>query len=224
MIADQIISVFQQNANPNNAKPMKAYMKDRFEFFGIKSPQRKALSKLYLSQAKKLEKEEVLQIVKTLWTRPERELHYVAQEFLFRAKNHINEKKDIEFLQWMAVNNSWWDTIDFIAPKLMKIYFEKFPEKRNQKVDEWIASNNIWLQRCAILLHLHQKEKVDLDYMFETILRLNHTSEFFINKAIGWVLREHAKREPQKIIDFVDQHKKSLSTLSVKEALKHHPR
>ena len=215
-----IVQNFEQNADPELAGPMKAYLKDKFELYGIKSPLRKEISKPFMAQAKTLTKDEVFDLVEQLWNRPERELHYFAQEFLFRAKRQIKDKMDIEFLQWMALTNSWWETIDFISPKLMKIYFEQFPEMRNKKVDEWIASDNIWLQRCAILIHLHQKDQVDMDYMFDTILRLCHTKEFFINKAIGWVLREHAKREEKIIVAFVMKNEKSLSALSRKEALK----
>jgi 3-methyladenine DNA glycosylase AlkD len=154
--------------------------------------------------------------------RPERELHYLAQELLGKVANkQINEKEDILFLEYLVLNNSWWDSVDFIAPKLMKIYFDKFPEERNKKVEGWIASENIWLQRSAVLLHLKQKEGVDLPFMFQTILRLNDTKEFFVDKAIGWVLREHSKKRKTEIQAFVDKHGSKLSNLSIREGSKY---
>ncbi|MBD3637785.1 MAG: DNA alkylation repair protein [Crocinitomicaceae bacterium] len=219
----EIRTVYQQSANPEHAKSMQDYVRGKFKFFGIKAPLRREISKPFIGEVKNSTREEVFDLVKSLWNQPERELHHLGQEILFRAKKHLDEKEDIEFLQWMVLNNSWWDTVDYIAPKLMKEYFEKFPEMRNKKVDEWVASDNIWLKRSALLIHLKQKENPDLPYLFETILRLTGSKEFFINKAIGWVLREHAKKRPEIIYNFVKKHEKSLSNLSVKEALKHSP-
>lgn len=219
-----IITTFGSHADADLQLKMEAYMRDQFKFFGIKSPLRKEISKTFFKDIKKLSKEEAWTLFDQLWHQPQRELKYLAQELFFKvAKMHINEEKDIRFLEKLVLHESWWDTIDFIAPKLMKIYFDKFPETRNTKVDEWIESDNIWLQRCAILIHLKQKANLDADYLFATILRLNKTDEFFIDKAIGWALRENAKHQGALILDFVKTNEKNLSKLSFKEALKHYP-
>lgn len=218
-----ILVTFKAHANPELQTGMQDYMRGKFEFFGIKSPARREISRSFFQDIKKCDKAETFELIERLWKEPQRELHYLAQELFFKvAKMHINEEEDIEFLEWMVIHNSWWDSIDFIAPRLMKIYFDKFPENRNSKVDEWVKSNNIWLQRSAILIHLKQKADLDADFLFETILRLNDTSEFFIDKAIGWVLRENAKHHGDLILDFVKTNEKNLSKLSFKEALKHY--
>ena len=219
---DKIIRTYQEHANPELAKGMKAYMRDQFDFFGIKSPVRRELSRPFFKEIKQLSRHEVFALTKKLWKQPERELHYTAQELFDKmAKKIITEKSDIKFLEYLVLHNSWWDTVDFVAPRLMKIYFEKFPEERNKKIDEWITSDNIWLKRSALLIHLKMKDKVDLPYMFETILRLNHTKEFFINKAIGWILREHSKKRKAEIQEFVDKHGGELSNLSIREGTKY---
>lgn len=219
-----ILVTFKAHADAELQVGMQNYMRGKFDFFGIKSPARKEISRSFFQDIKKCTKAETVELIERLWKEPQRELHYLAQELFFKvAKMHINEEEDIIFLEWMVTHNSWWDTIDFIAPKLMKIYFDKFPENRNSKVDEWVKSNNIWLQRSAILIHLKQKASLDADYLFDTILRLNDTNEFFIDKAIGWVLRENAKHHGALILDFVKSNEKNLSKLSFKEALKHFP-
>lgn len=219
---DQIVEVYEANKNPGIAKDQKAYMKDNFEFFGIKSPERKELNKPFLKEVKNLSKDEFKKLIQQLWDRPEREMHYVAMELIRKMmKKHISEKKDMDFLQKLALQNSWWDSIDFIAPRPMKVYFDRFPEERDKKVDEWIASDNIWLKRCALLIHLKQSDEVDLPYMFKTILRLNNTKEFFIDKAIGWLLREHSKKRKNEIQQFIDQYGDKLSKLSIREGSKY---
>lgn len=219
---EQIIEVYKLNANPALAKDMKAYMKDNFEFFGVKSPARKELNRIFLREVKHLSKDEFNKLIQQLWDRPEREMHYVAMELIRKMmKVHISEKKDIEFLEKLVLQNSWWDSIDFIAPRPMRLYFDRFPSERNKKIDKWIASDNIWLKRCALLIHLKESEEVDLPYMFETILRLCDTKEFFINKAIGWLLREHSKKRKSEIQEFMDQYSNKLSNLSVREGSKY---
>ncbi|MCB9224482.1 MAG: DNA alkylation repair protein [Crocinitomicaceae bacterium] len=219
---DKIISTYTKLGNPELAVGMKAYMRDQFDFFGVKSPDRKEINKVFFKEVKLLSRDEVFELTKKLWERPEREMHYLGQELMDKVgKKVITNKADIKFLEYLILNNSWWDTVDFVAPRLMKTYFEKFPEERNKKVDEWIASDNIWLKRSALLIHLKMANKVDLPYMFETILRLNGTKEFFINKAIGWVLREHSKKHKVEIQKFIDAHGKELSNLSFKEGTKY---
>ena len=128
------------------------------------------------------------------------------------------EKEDIDLFEYMVTNKSWWDTIDYIAPKLIGNYFKKFPEHRELYIQKWIASNHIWLQRSAILFQLKYKSDLDMKFLERIILSLNNTDEFFINKAIGWVLREYSRTNPNWVVEFVK--KIPLSNLSKKEALR----
>lgn len=216
-----ILQIFEDAANPKLAVGMKAYQKNKFEFFGITTPTRREICKPILLHGKSLSKKETIDIAKKLWNQPHRECHYLAQELLFQNLKKSLEKSDIVWLEWLVLNNSWWDTVDFIAPKLISIYFKKFPEERNKKVDEWIVSNNTWLIRSALLFQLKYKDETDVVFLFKTILRVCHTKEFFINKAIGWMLRENAKRIPEIVSDFIDDNRNRLSNLSVREGLKH---
>lgn len=219
----KVIDSFQNAANPELAVPMKAYMKNQFEFFGIKSPQRAELSRPLYAECKKLNRDESLTLAGELWNLPQRELHYFAQEMLDKNLKKKWQNEDIEFLEWLVLHNSWWDTIDFIAPKLMKSYFDLYPEERIKKTKEWIKSGNIWLIRSAILIQLKTKEKTDFDLLFDIILKVNQTKEFFIDKAIGWVLRENAKHCESIVLQFIEKNRSKLSKLSEKEALKHFP-
>jgi len=152
-----------------------------------------------------------------LWHKPQRDYHYFAQELLFKYHQHF-EKKDITIFEFMAVHNSWWDTVDFIATKLMGTYFKKFPENRKIYVEKWLKSNNIWLQRSALLFQLKYKERLDTQVLAAAINSLIGSKEFFINKAIGWVLREYSRTNPQWVLDFV--YNTNLHSLSRREALR----
>ena len=84
---------------------------------------------------------------------------------------------------------------------------------------KWIASNNIWLQRSSLIFQLKYKNKLDTKTLKNNINSLLNSNEFFVNKAIGWILREYGKTNPKWVIKFV--RKTELSNLSKKQALKH---
>jgi len=220
-LLDHIITEFKSHENPVVAKGMQTYMRDQFAYLGITSPNRKALSKPIINEVAKEPKSVVYPLIRALWTRPEREFHYLALDIYLKVAKKMMDEADIEILETLICNHSWWDTVDFISPKLMRMYFDKFPESRNKVVDRWVESANRWLQRSALLFQLKQKEEVDLHYMFITIQRLSGGKEFFINKAIGWLLREHSKRIPEEIRFFIEEHEEQLSGLSRREGLKY---
>jgi 3-methyladenine DNA glycosylase AlkD len=116
----------------------------------------------------------------------------------------------------MVAHKSWWDTVDFIAPKLVGEYFKIYPEQRNTYVEKWIASDNIWLQRTSILFQLKYKEEFDTEFLTYVINSLLGSKEFFINKAIGWILRQYSKVNPNWVIEFTNN--TQLDKLSYKEA------
>lgn len=220
-VLKDILDTFETNQDLDKRKQMSDYMRGQFDYFGLTSPIRKELCKPYLKELPKESKSDLVELIELLWQQPQRECHYLAQELFFKIAKKTLEKEDLAFIESLLTRHSWWDTIDFLAPKILKIYFDKFPNQRNRVVDRWIASDNIWLKRSALLLHLKQKEDVDIDYMFETILRLTGSTEFFVNKAIGWLLREYSKKQPNLIKDFINEHYETLSNLSIREGSKY---
>lgn len=207
----------QKNANLKIAAEQKAYMRGQFEYYGIKTPRRRVIQKPFLVREFLPQKEVAIQIVKLLWIKPQRDYQYIAQELLFKYSKQI-EPDDISVFEFMVENKSWWDTIDFIAPKLIAAYFMKYPEKRKYFVDKWLNSNNMWLQRSALLFQLKYKEKLDTELLSYTIENLRDSKEFFINKAIGWVLRDYSRINPKWVLAYVNA--TQLSKLSRKEALR----
>ena len=208
---------FEKNSDPAKAFHQKAYLKNKFKFYGITTPERREIQKPFLVKDHLPEKRYVDNIVMELWSRPHREFHYFAQELAFKYRRQI-EKEDIVLYEYMVINNSWWDTVDFISTKLMGDYFKKYPEQIEKYIKKWLASGNMWLQRSALLFQLKYKKDLDEELMAYTINNLLGSKEFFINKAIGWLLREHSRTNPDWVIEFTD--KTELSYLSKREALR----
>ena len=208
---------FKSKSNPEIAEGQKAYMKNNFEFYGIQAPVRREIQKVFLNKKYLPPKNELHQTVKILWNEPQREFQYFAQEFVFKYSKYF-EKTDLDLFKYMLTHKSWWDTVDFISTKILGSFFLNFPEERKNYIEHCLKSQNIWLQRSAILFQLNYKNNLDTELLSYVIKSLSDTDEFFINKAIGWILRQYSHTNPQWVIEFVNNNK--LSKLSRKEALR----
>lgn len=214
---DTLEAEFKSKENPKIASEQKTYLRNQFEFYGIKTQNRREIQKPFLVKEYSPAKKDLHQIVKTLWEKPQRDYQLFGQELVFKYVKQF-EISDIQLLEYMAKHKSWWDTVDFIAYKLMGAYFKLYPKERQPHVDKWLDSGNIWLQRCALLFQLKYKGDIDTEILSTTINALLGSKEFFINKAIGWVLREYSRTKPEWVIAFVNN--TELSPLSKKEALR----
>jgi 3-methyladenine DNA glycosylase AlkD len=214
---EKIAAKFGENANPENARPMKKYMKGQFEYFGIKSPERKLILKKFFAKNDLPEFADLESIVTRLFQMPEREFQYFAIELCGKYKK-LWIPKTLSIFEKMAVTKSWWDSVDYIKSVCFKPYFLMFPEDRYAITQRWIDSGNIWLQRLSIIYQLGYKEKTDLKLLQRNILRLNQSKEFFVQKAIGWSLRDYARTDADFVKKFVAENE--LKPLSKREALK----
>ena len=104
----------------------------------------------------------------------------------------------------MILNKSWWDTVDYIASNLVGVHFQKYPDLMYPVTEKWMNSGNIWLQRTSLLFQLKYKKKTDVMLMTNYIQQLQGSKEFFINKAIGWILREYSKTDGDWVRDYVE--------------------
>ncbi len=220
MIEDYIITLeteFQNQGNPENAVKQKRYLKNKFEFFGLTTPQRRSIQKPFLQKEYLPSKTKLKNIIIELWQKPEREFQHFALDLSYKYLKQI-EEDDIELFEYMILNKSWWDTVDGVAPKLVAEYFKKFPQQRETYTSKWLNSGNIWLQRSSLIFQLFYKEDLDTLFLEHAINQLLKSKEFFINKAIGWILRQYSRTNPGWVEEFVD--KTELSGLSKREALR----
>jgi len=125
---------------------------------------------------------------------------------------------NIKDYQFLIINKSWWDTVDYIASNLVGPYFRIYPEKIAPVTSHWMESRNMWLQRTCLLFQLKYRGDTDTGLLTGFIEQLKDSKEFFIRKAIGWSLREYSKTNPEFVISFVRNN--HLSGLSEREALK----
>ena len=213
-----IKTMFEKNANPEQAAPMKKYMRDQFEYLGIKTPQNAALLREFYKQNGLPDLTDLYEILRDLWVLPQREFQYIGMGLLSKYEKQL-PANFIDTVEYLITTKSWWDTVDAIASHTVGTHFKRFPKIRERYLKKWRKSKNIWLRRTAILFQLGYKQETDFALLTEIICENLDSDEFFINKAIGWSLRQYAYTDPKAVKTFVKS--TALHPLSRREAMKH---
>jgi len=214
---DLLYDLMIRSADKEQAVQMSAYMKNQFEFLGIPTPQRKLLCKDFFTAVKK-ESAIRWEIVERCWTEPAREFQYIGIGYLSQKKDLLTDK-DIPRLKSLAIQKSWWDTIDSLDMLIGDIAM-RYPQV-NKTLLQWSKDSNMWLRRIAIDHQLSRKEKTDTALLEQIIVNNLGSKEFFINKAIGWSLRDYSKTNPSWVRGFIDKYRDRLANLSIKEGSKY---
>lgn len=213
-----LITELENNRNELLAESMEKYMRDKFNFLGIRGPKRTELFKKYFPTARKT-KEIDWNFIETCWNKEEREFQYAVVYYL-KAMQKFLKKGDISKLKYLVVTKSWWDTVDLLS-KIIGDVVNRNKELKTLMLEWSKKENNIWLRRVAILHQLSFKENVD-KLLLETILEDNLSDgEFFINKAIGWELRDYSKVNPEWVRKFIEKNRSEMANLSLREAMKY---
>lgn len=209
---------YKLNQDPKRAQKMKAYMKNRYDFYGIPSPKRSIILKELLKSHKVGSIDDLVVLTEILWKKPQREFQYVAMDLLGKREKHLNQSH-LNSIEHFICTKSWWDTVDWLAGHAIGNIFRTNQELIQAAKDSWMKTNNIWLQRTLLLFQLFYKEDTDKVLLGELIQELKTHQDFFIRKAIGWALRQYSKNNREWVINYVKKNA-DLSPLSKKEALK----
>lgn len=212
-------SEFEKASVPSNILPMEKYMKFNFHYYGIKSPERKAIFRNVIHSIGLPEKAAYKKEVLAMMNHPKREMHYSAIDLALKCQKKYSDVSDIDYISELLDTNAWWDSVDPLAVHLLGNHLSQYPEQIESTLNKFMQSNKMWWHRSCLLFQLKYKSKTDEDLLFALCDHYKNEKEFFIRKAIGWVLREYARIKPQRVYDYVDHHE--LSNLSTREANKH---
>lgn len=205
-------------ADPTDAELMAAYMKHRFEFFGLKTPARRTITKDLVKSARTAPPDELIEFATFCWAQPERELQYVGSDVL-KSGHRAFTPDHLDDLRGLIASKSWWDTVDAIASWPVGSIIDRHRDAATV-MDAWLYDSNMWIARTAILHQLRFKDTTDVERLFRYALDRSGDSEFFLRKAIGWSLRQYAHTDPDPVVTFVERHHDELSGLTRREALK----
>ncbi|GAA2812164.1 DNA alkylation repair protein [Streptomyces showdoensis] len=221
-LADTVLArlteVYPTGGDPFRAQEMIAYMKGVAPFLGLRTPERRALSRTVLAGTPAPDEADCTAVALRCFALPEREYHYFAVDYLRR---HVKRCSSgfLPVARALVTTVSWWDTVDHLAAHVVGPLVAADPALA-ARMDEWIADEDLWVARTALLHQLRFKESTDTERLFSYCLLRSGHPDFFIRKAIGWSLREYAKTDPAEVRAFVAAHASRLSPLSVREALK----
>jgi 3-methyladenine DNA glycosylase AlkD len=214
---EQLTALFEEHRNDDNAGPMRKYMKDHFPFLGIKSPLRKELEKQFFKETGILKEEFNKDFVVGLWEKDEREYQYTAITYTGKFIKKL-PKDAIQFLERLITTKSWWDSVDSIAPLVGELA-RKYPELVEETINHWSVDENYWLRRVAILFQLKYKQQTNETLLYDYMVKNADSKEFFLQKAIGWALREYSKTNPESVKAFIEGNQ--LAPLSIREGSKY---
>lgn len=213
-----LITEMEAHANLFQAARMKSYMRDRYDFYGLQKNERAEIYKPFLAQLWKVKDANIESVVKFLWGHPCRECQYVAMEYITKTSKQWTPQT-LTLFEYMITEKSWWDTVDMVASTFVGKLFQLFPELIQPSVKKWNLQPDFWLHRTSIIFQLKYADKTDEKLLFKQCEKNLDSKEFFIQKAVGWALRQHSKLKPDSVREFVANHK--LSTVSLREAKKY---
>ncbi|MCU0328199.1 MAG: DNA alkylation repair protein [Chitinophagales bacterium] len=218
MLQDLIQDLYH-HANPIAAKAMKQYMRNKFDFLGIQAPLRKVILQNWIKAHAFKPSENFIKDIHPLLYHRFREIQYLGLDLLIKHQKNLDETH-IDWLLDLCVYADWWDINDMLQINVIGALALR-NELVYTKVADLYAHPNLWLRRCSLIFQLKYKSLTDTSVLSQNILMLCGEKDFFIQKAIGWSLREYAKTNPDFVLAFLDMHQNILSNLAKREAKKH---
>jgi 3-methyladenine DNA glycosylase AlkD len=215
-----IKEALRKEGNPIRIPQMEAYMRNQFPFYGVMSTPRKELLKaLKKEHLEVLDSNEKRALIQLLWEEEHRECQLVALDWLMQWKPKEFTASDIDLFEWLITTKSWWDTVDGIAPNVVGKYARVFPDQMKETLHRWESHDSFWIRRACLIFQLRYRQETDLELLQYFINKFNPDREFFIQKAIGWSLREVSKWNPTWVARVVEE--EQLTGLAKREASKY---
>jgi 3-methyladenine DNA glycosylase AlkD len=209
-------------AEPERAAAMQAYMKSAMPFLGVSAVPLRRVCREVFADVDFPSAAAFRRAALSLWrgARHREERHCAIELTGLERFDRFQDMAALPMYEEMIVTGAWWDYVDGIAAHRLGPLLRHFPREMGREMRAWSRSGDLWKRRSAILCQLSFKKDTDLDLLYAVIEPALSSNEFFLRKAIGWALRQHAWTDPEQVRRYVREHEKRLSPLSRREALK----
>lgn len=204
--------------DPQQAQKMQSHMKTEQFFFGVLAPKRKLIFYEAVKQFHISSFEEYTQSIQELWNMGSREEMYFALDIALYYEEHRTHRAMFLYQNILETATNW-DTVDIIASQLIGLLILDSPEYENQLL-QWAGSDSPWIKRAAILTFLPHKHQTNIQLLEQILSNNLSEKDVFIQKAIGWVLREYAKINASWVKIFMNKYEYEISKLTKREVLK----
>jgi 3-methyladenine DNA glycosylase AlkD len=212
---------FVEIGAPDRAAGERAYMKSELEFHGVTTPQLRATCGEFSKAHPAATREELLAWVEALYATQWFDLRS-AGVVLLERKLPLLEERDVDWLVTLVRKSGNWAQVDYLATKIVGGLLSRYP-KLAKRLPGWAKDDDFWVRRTALLAQLGQLRRGGGDFALFARLAVPmlEEREFFIRKAIGWVLREVSKKRPELVRAFLEQHGARCSGVTLREARKY---
>lgn len=223
-LVDELAAALREAGTPERAAHEKAYLKSDREHYGTSVPAIRRITLDLLRSHPELRgadaRPAVVALVEEAWDRGPHELRMAAVEALCATADLLLES-DIDLVERLLREARTWALVDGIAPAVAWNLLSRYP-RLGTRIDAWAVDADLWLRRSALLtLLLPMRQGAEV---FERWTRLAEPMladrEFFVRKALGWVLRERSKSRPDEVFDWLLPRAHRASGLTVREASK----
>jgi len=222
-VAQELEAELRARGDPVRAIQEKRYLKSQREHFGVSVPGIRAAVAEVAGRHADPTREELLSLVDRLWDRPAHECCFAAVELLERFGSLL-EPADLPLLERLIRESGTWALVDNLAASVTGALVERHPELA-EAMDDWARDPDFWVRRSALLVFLLTLRRGQGD--FPRFARyadgMLDDREFFIRKAIGWVLRDTGRKRPELVHRWLLPRAARASGLTVREAVKHLP-
>ncbi len=224
-LVETVRETLATHAEPERAVGQQRYMKSHLPYRGLTAPQLRAVLRPLLAEPglRMSSAAEWEATIRALWDEAAYREEWYAAIALARHRPYRAWVDSASMALWrhLVVTGGWWDVVDDVATHLVRDVRVESPDAEGLRLREWAVADELWLRRTAIIAQVGLSSQVDRGLLVDAIVPNLADRDFFIRKAIGWALRDHARVAPDWVRTFVERHAGELSALSRREATRH---
>jgi len=221
-VADELEARLRAIGTPKRAIGEKAYLKSDLDFTGTLVSQTRAEVRRLAAEVV-LDHDALVELVAALWSKPVFERRLAAIMFLQRFPRLVSVA-DLPLLERIVRESRTWALVDYLAVDVLGRLVEADPDAVSPAMDAWATDGDFWIRRASLLAELRPiRRGADPDRFLRRAEPMLEEREFFIRKAIGWVLRETGKRRPEAVTAWLDPRTHRASGVTMREAVKYLP-
>ena len=223
-LARELEAALRAAGDPERAAGAKAYLKSDLEFLGVRAPPLRAVARAFLAEHPDIDRAALIALVQTLWKRPVYDLKAVAVALLERRTKDL-VTGDLDLVEDLLRRSHTWALVDWLCTKVAAPLVEADPGAAAATLKRWSRDEDFWIRRSSLLAQLPALRAGggNFELFASFAARMVEEKEFFIRKAIGWVLRDVSRKRPDLAFGFLSDHLHEVSGLTLREGSKYLP-
>jgi len=223
-LIDELEGDLRSIGDEERARGAKAYLKSDLDFIGVAAKPLRKVARDFLDRHPGFDRVWLTTLVEVLWERPVFELKAVAVAVLERNVRML-EIADLELVEDLLRRSQTWALVDWLCTKVAAPLVGRDPDVTESILRRWSTDDDFWIRRASMLAQLPALRSGggNFDFFASIASSMVEEKEFFIRKAIGWVLRDVSKKRPLLAYGFLIEHIDEVSGLTFREGSKYLP-